>query len=42
MSQTGEAGTEAEAEADVETDDGTFVGTGLNRVEDHRILTGEA
>ena len=42
MSQTSEAGPEAETDDEVETDDGTFVGTGLNRVEDHRILTGEA
>jgi 2-furoyl-CoA dehydrogenase large subunit len=38
MSQT-EIGTETETEAD---DEGTFVGTSLDRVEDRRILTGEA
>jgi len=42
MSQTGGAGTEAEAESGAESGEKTFVGTGLNRVEDHRILTGEA
>lgn len=33
---------EAGIEEDVETEQETFVGSGLDRVEDHRILTGEA
>ena len=42
MSQTGETGTETEVESGTERGEETFVGKGLNRVEDHRILTGQA
>lgn len=38
MSQT----TPSESESKTERDDKNFVGTGLSRAEDHRILTGEA
>jgi len=37
-----DADIESEAEADSAAETEQFVGTGLNRVEDHRILTGEA